>query len=213
MIEVYAARFAGEMPAKRYQDYLSGLPAAMRNKNARYRRWQDRHRHLLGGLLLAMACERFGGSSDWLYRISHTRHGRPYIEGEPLIDFNISHSGNYVMCAMAMGARLGIDIEKITRLDFEDFTDTMTKAQWDKIREAERPEQEFFRYWTLKESIIKADSRGLNIPLNEILIRDNRAAYDKNDWYLHELVIDAEYCASIAISEDNIPFRIEHVHY
>src|ERR1044072_4992363 len=139
------------------------MPEPLQEKNLKYLRWQDRHAHLFGKMLLGEALQKFGLDSTCLHTLQYNEYDRPYIPGD--IDFNISHAGEYVLCAIGRNVRLGIDIEKIHAVDFSDFENVMTDEQWKIIKNNDNPLKTFFSYWAIKESVIKADSRGLSIPL------------------------------------------------
>ncbi len=72
--------------------------------------------------------------------------------------YNLSHSGDYVMCAVELDGKteqVGCDLERIGLM-----------------RETEEERRDcFFRYWVLKESFIKATGRGMALPLNSFSIR------------------------------------------
>ena len=85
------------------------------------------------------------------------------------IFFNISHSSNYVVCAIG-DKPVGIDIEggrkgrqNLARRFFD-------RAESDWIEEAESDER-FFRIWTLKEAYGKATGRGVLDILDKIVYR------------------------------------------
>lgn len=85
-------------------------------------------------------------------------------------DVNLSHSGNYVLCAY--GDRpVGIDIERI-RPDMEKIAKRFfTEAEYEWILQQEKKEEAFVRLWTLKESYVKQIGTGLNTPLNQFEIK------------------------------------------
>jgi 4'-phosphopantetheinyl transferase len=94
-------------------------------------------------------------------------HGKPSIEG---VSFNLSHTDGLVAVAVGNGA-LGVDVE-----DSERRTDILgvcdrffAPAEVDALRAlpASAQRERFFRYWTLKESYIKARGLGLAIPLED----------------------------------------------
>ncbi len=86
----------------------------------------------------------------------------------------------------------------------------MTAEQWVMIRNSSNPLKSFFKFWAIKESIIKADGRGLSVPLNNILIT-NHIAYYENKWYLKELAIHENYCANLASSLENPAINMEYI--
>ena len=207
-IHILYAKISEELPEDVYKKCLRLLPESLRDKHFRYKRWQDRAANLYSKILLVHGLAQFGLDHTVLENIRYTEHGRPYLEYNA--DFNISHSGEYIMCAVASGTRVGIDIEEIKPVDFEDFTDLMSNDQWGKIRQSDDPLKAFFTFWAIKESIIKADGRGLSIPLNDIIITQNTAFYDTK-WYLKQLTIDDRYCASLASEHEDAQLKVEFV--
>jgi len=169
----------------------------LQESNSRYLRWQDRHSHLFGKLLLKEALKKYQiGANIW----NHVKYGafnRPHLT-LPDLDFNISHSGNFVICAIGNNIRLGIDIEENKNLDLKNFQNVMNSDQWDEINNARYPLKEFYKYWTIKESVIKADGRGFSIPLEKLSVKDNTVQYDNKLWFVQELQIANKYNAALA---------------
>ncbi len=88
----------------------------------------------------------------------------------PALSFNLSHSGSWALLAVAMEGDLGVDIEEIRSFDdFESLArNTFSPAETGallRLPEASRLEG-FFACWARKESLIKADGRGLGVPLD-----------------------------------------------
>lgn len=83
--------------------------------------------------------------------------------------FNLSHSGDYVLCAIDMEGRkdteIGCDIEKIKSVDLKIaerfFCESESKYILNQHSLAEQYEA-FYRYWVLKESYVKATKKGLS---------------------------------------------------
>jgi len=123
------------------------LPNETQQKILRYRRWQDRHAALFRRLLLKMALLEAGYPSSCLELLQFDNYNRPSIDSN--IDFNISHSGNYVLCAISRTGRIGIDIEFIKDIDINYYRNFMSNN--------EAPIRRFHDYWTIKESVMDAD--------------------------------------------------------
>lgn len=210
IIYILYTKTSKELPEEVYNKYLNYLPDSLRDQHFRYRRWQDRTANLLSRMLLIQGLQKFGLDHHSLGNINYTEYKRPYLPGK--IDFNISHSGEYKICAIGHEIRVGIDIEEIKPVNFSDFHDLMTTEQWDLIRNDRKPLKAFFKFWAIKESIIKADGRGLSIPLNEILITQN-IAYFETKWYLTELELDENYCANLASDHENPLINIEYIDF
>jgi 4'-phosphopantetheinyl transferase len=207
VINIYYSKISNNIPGILYQEYLTKLPPLLQAKNKKYLKWQDRLLHLFGQLLLLEALTEFQpgivNPFDFLY---YNTYGRPYVS--ELIDFNISHSGEYVVCAIGQHTRLGIDIEKIKPVAFTDFETVMTSDEWKIIKSSNNQTKFFFTYWVIKESVIKADSRGLSIPLRNIIIDTTHAQCSGELWYLHQLNIDSDYCTCLATDK-----KVENLHF
>lgn len=209
MIPVYLTYINFEEPLsdELYQFYLRHLPLAMQVKNGRYRRWQDRHTHLFGKLLLKYMARRYGYGDEVLDQLQYSKYDRPSLV-PPAPDFNISHTKAMVACAISdQVRRIGLDIEAYSQIDFSDFGNIHSPQQWAAIKEASNPQQAFFEYWTIKESVIKADGKGLSIPLSEIHIYPDHATQSTQTWYLKRLFIDDTVAACMAC--DRSDFEVE----
>ncbi|HLC16007.1 MAG TPA: 4'-phosphopantetheinyl transferase superfamily protein [Thermodesulfovibrionia bacterium] len=168
--------------------YFSQVPLNCQAVINRYVRWQDRQSVLLGKMLLLKALRQYMGQAASLETISRTAYGRPFI-ADCGIDFNISHSGGHVVCAITESGRVGIDIETIRSIELSDFKTFLTSKEWNAICNAEHPGDMFFSCWTKKESVMKADGKGLSIPLHQIVIEENTASVDTSLWFLYEIII------------------------
>ena len=117
--------------------------------------------------LRAILCERLGCENEDL-AFPTTEQGKPWavVAGEPApVSFNVSHSGRHGLIAVAPRGRLGIDVEELApRRNLDLLMDGM-------LGEEERGEiaslegnvqlRSFFRIWTMKEALLKAQGRGL----------------------------------------------------
>jgi len=210
MIHVLFTCFDSEIPDERREYYLRKMPESIRDKINRYVRWQDRQAGLFGKLLLLKGLTEYGGySPDCLNSLSYNDFGRPFIDSD--IDFNISHSGDYVVCAVADREKVGIDIEKIRPIVLSDFKNYMTYREWEDIAASDRQYDRFYEHWTMKESVIKAEGRGLSIPLTDIRLHQRKAAVYDTVWFLKELMLDIRYKCYLAANSEQPEFEIMEV--
>ena len=188
------------------------LPKNLSQRNDRYLQQIDRQRNLFGLLLLRMMWwKQFNQPLD-LEKIESTEFKRPYLPGS-MVDFNISHAGDFVICVLGPGVNVGIDIERKKAVDFSDFKRTMNTQQWDEINNSPDPDSKFFEFWCIKESVIKADGRGLSIPLKEIIIRSNTVSYSGNLWHIRPFMINSEHFGCIACDREFTDFQLNEVHW
>jgi 4'-phosphopantetheinyl transferase len=208
-VPVYFTILESELETKSWSALLHQLPDVLHASINRYHYWQDRHRALFGKLLLIRALKDLGHPARRLFNLQYTSHERPWLEGG--IEFNISHSGQYVLCAISDKCRLGIDIEFINNINLGDYSTVMTNSQWNSINNSQTPLREFYRLWTLKESVIKANGKGLSIPLNELETDYSTVLAEGIRWYLSELFFDEKYSAHLACSVPGIHIELKHV--
>lgn len=140
-ILILFTKFIHELPSIHKEKYITKLPNELKERNSRFVRWQDRHANLFGKLLLIEGLKQYGFEDNVLTNLKYNKYSRPYLNSE--IDFNISHSGEYVMCAISKSAKLGIDIEAIQGIDFKDFKKVMSAQQWQDINNSESPSRAF----------------------------------------------------------------------
>ncbi len=118
--------------------------------------------------LRALLCERLGCSNDRL-SFGFSRYDKPFalVDCSPTpVSFNVSHSGNHGLIALASEGRIGIDIEeRIRRRDF----DRLIEAAFGEDEQAALTGADgqdriylFFKLWTIKEALIKALGTGLS---------------------------------------------------
>src|ERR1700722_14327816 len=207
---LYTTAYQEPLPAEQFRSLLGLIPATYHESIGKYRRWQDAHAALLGKILLRTALEKAGYPSD-LSRLHYTDWKKPFLPAGP--QFNISHSGNRVVCLLGTSARIGIDIEILKPFSFDEFEQQFTPAEWAAIQIAPSPIAAFFHFWTAKESLIKADGRGLDIPLQELdLTKPNPIRLDGTCWSIHNLPLFDDYACHMAIedhSPDALPPAIE----
>jgi 4'-phosphopantetheinyl transferase len=213
MIKIYCYQFDSQLSDKEWGIYCGQLPNETQQKVLRYHRWQDRHAALFGRLLLKQALMESGYPSSCLESLKFDSYNRPSIDVH--IDFNISHSEAYVLCAISKRGRLGIDIEYIKDIDIQYYRNFMSNNEWLNIIHDKNPMNCFYHYWTVKESVMKADGRGLSIPPKDIISYSDHATVYDNEWGLRKIpVINNRYCCHLAfdnyiqLKSSSIKFKI-----
>ncbi len=191
---------------------MQELPKDLQQRNRRFVHFEDRQRNLFGLLLLKRLWRQQFQEPLYLEKLETTEFGRPYLP-QSTVDFNISHAGNYVVCALSADVRIGIDIEKKRSVDFNDFTRTMNQHQWNEINRSDDPEATFFHYWCIKESVIKLDGRGLSLPLTEILLSKEEVTYSDQIWYVKPFSLDKDHFGCLASNHPISEFTLTEVNW
>lgn len=104
--------------------------------------------------------------------------GKPYFPERPDIQFNLSHCPCGAMCVID-DRDVGCDIECISRkANFGIMDRYYNDDEQRRVRNAESPNLEFLKLWTLKESVCKCTGRGISDELPRLLMPDNLKKYE-----------------------------------
>lgn len=143
-----------------FQQLLLQFPRKFQDDISTYKHQKSAQDSLLGKLLLKYGFKKIAPTYT-LQDIQIGNRERPYIDDK--IDFNIAHSGEYIICAIVQNSRVGIDIEKHRNINVDLFTKYFNEEEWYEIQSANSKEDAFFNLWTIKESAIKYDGRGVEM--------------------------------------------------
>jgi 4'-phosphopantetheinyl transferase len=201
MVEIYSFKINNENEELFYSDLKPLISIKRQDIIKRFRKVDDAKRSILSEILIRMIImKRFKLKNEEI-NFNSNCYGKPFFNGVEDFHYNISHSGDWIICAIN-NMEIGIDIEKIQPVDFEiaeqffskeEYYDLMRKKDMDRI-------EYFYELWTLKESYIKAIGKGLSIPLNsfslsvenKIITLDNKNKENK-DFYFKQYNIDSNY--------------------
>ncbi len=160
MTEVYIAKITPLEDSERFASLLCSVREERRERIARLRMAADRRRSLAAELLLKHALSLRGIKQ---YSVSRGTYGKPCLDGIWGVYFNLSHAGEYAVCALS-DTEIGCDVERIdpqVDLAIADRFFTFDEAAWIRAAQTEEEQTErFFRLWTLKESLMKATGKG-----------------------------------------------------
>jgi 4'-phosphopantetheinyl transferase len=157
------------------QAHFHGLLCLDEQERAeRFRFERDRQTFIVSKALLRQVLSRYHPArpSDWRFALN--AFGKPRIatpSAGQVLRFNLTHTQGLVAIAVTSGREVGIDAEWVDRelawrtLAPSVFADREV-AHLESVTESEQ-RAAFFRYWTLKESYVKARGKGLSIPLKD----------------------------------------------
>jgi 4'-phosphopantetheinyl transferase len=200
MIEVFASRLSDATSHEMVclDDLLPFLSRGKREKIIRFLHRDDALRSLLGEWMIrTLVRERLGLRGNEIV-IETDAFGKPYLSNRGDFHFNIAHSGNWVVCAIAEHP-VGIDVEKMRPIEEDVVISVLTKEEHDEYLSKSGCERlgYFYEMWTLKESIVKAAGMGLSLPLDEVRVRNGplsiTAEVRHARYYLRKYSIDEDY--------------------
>ena len=155
-----------------------------------------------------------------LVKIGRRRKGKPYSNDDPGLYFNMSTSGKLAVFAFSRDSEVGIDIERIRPLpDLDDmirrnFTDS--EIRFINTKPEERISR-FFRFWTVKESYLKAigegmrlrpDSLEFSIEKDRIRQLSVKGVFEQEDWNFKEFSPAMDYVGAITYGRDKAEIRL-----
>ena len=180
-IKVYVADVGQLMDEKLFQHLYKCVSAGRREKVDRMRLDKDKRLSLGAGALLESALAAEGVEDCTMVS---TQNAKPCLAHRNDIHFNISHSGTKVMCAIS-DCDIGCDVEQITNIDMEIARRFFFSEEYEalmKCRDIDTRNKLFFRYWTLKESFMKATGLGFTLPLNQfcVILGGSKASVKQN---------------------------------
>ena len=153
------------------------------------------HEYLLGRVLLRrLLAERLHCRADAL-TFGIGAHGKPTLLSH-CWQFNLSHSGEWLVIALCEEGPLGVDIEMGLRhrpiLPLAKRFYAPSEYQWLSAQPREEQHSAFYRLWSRKEAVLKAHGDGISAGLDKICFlpeqawqlnnhHDNRH-YEIRDW-------------------------------
>ncbi len=197
---LYAACVTELSDESLYAAACERVSEARREKAERLRFEKDKRLSVGAELLLRYALRPVGVEE---LSFAYGEYEKPCLQGRS-IHFNLSHSGEWVLCAVG-GCELGCDIEQLAPVNLKIAKRFFAPDEYEDIAAAPTPEEQrerFFRYWTLKESFMKATGLGLRLPMNEFSIRRGekiavRQSVDERDYVFREYSDIDGYCCAL----------------
>ena len=204
-----------------------------RERIRKFRYRKDAKSSIVGRLLLRLWASLAFKIPSNQFEFTRTDRGRPKLKFalDQGWDFNVSHAGNFtVFVAQTSVDSIGVDVmglndkrfersdEKIQEF-FRIMNKQFTQSEWDQIKSSQNPLATFFRFWTLKESFLKAHGDGLAWDLQRLnfdvkssdlfqskIFRESVLSIDGNldqNWIFEEAIIDSEHCISTALKNSS----------
>lgn len=222
MLKIFYIKLTGgvflERPAEWYKPYVDESTYVSALK---FRSDKVRVTKLAGEWLVRRLLGRFWNLGRADFTIIRGEHGKPYVSGRTGVYFNISHSGDYVVCVLS-DSEVGVDIEKIgvARMNVaRRFFHPLEVCRLESL-EGECRSDLFFNYWAVKESFLKYTGSGLSCPLSSFEVRfsetgislyrsdavwSDGSASGTTPLYIRECRIDAGYKCFVTSDQETEP--------
>lgn len=209
-LEIFFIDITKELSTSIYKQCLELMPIEKINRLNRFRFEDDKKRSMYGEVMARIIFMKRLSLTNEHLKIVTNEYGKPYFENILSLHFNISHSGRYVICGIS-NMEIGVDVEEI-KLFHEDIVKRFfTKEEYVSFSNLEKEvaKRKFYIYWTLKESYVKYQGKGLMIPLDSFSIQPSGDHYqvlseqktEEIRLYSHEL--DTTYMIGAAFQKSD----------
>jgi 4'-phosphopantetheinyl transferase len=216
MLQIFAVQMKERMSRAAFNRLLSESSIERQTKVQRFLKYEDAARSLIGDRLAREVIAMHNGLSIFDIHFEVDRYGKPHVMNlkEPIY-FNVSHSGEWIVCAIDV-LPVGIDVEKIKPIDLQitlPYFSGQERGQLMSIPLEQRLAY-FFELWTMKESYIKAEGKGLSIPLNSFTIKKSGSSSELimddrlSDYHLKQYDIAAAYKLAVCSKRDVFPKHV-----
>ena len=153
------------------QQALSQLPDWRREQALRFRHRQGQIECAFSYLMLCEGLRKeYGITLQPHFLIGE--HGKPALLEYSHIHFNMSHCKAGIAVALS-DAPIGIDIERIGRMNDSLARHVLNATEYEQVMAAPNPEQEFTKFWTMKEAVAKLTGQGITDDLKQLLFKYN----------------------------------------
>ena len=122
---------------------------------------QDKINSVVGCVMRKLIIKKLYGINFIDQNIAFGEKGKPYLMNHDNIHFNVSHSGEYVVCAVH-SKPIGVDIQEIVQFNDKIARYMFTNEEYNSIKTCEDKDVKFTRLWSEYEAKCKLIGCGVS---------------------------------------------------
>lgn len=183
--------------AQSFERSLQLLPPERREYALHFKQPDDQKRSALAWLLLAYGLRKEYGM-EAVPKFQKAASGKPFFPGAHMPFFNLSHSGDFVGCALHY-QKIGLDIQKITEPRDSLIRRVCTQDELASLTSS----QDFCRIWAMKESAVKLTGEGIIGNFRDVL-----TLHPDMHTYTFPLENEAGFLAYSVFADAELPIKI-----
>ncbi|MFD1773336.1 4'-phosphopantetheinyl transferase family protein [Paenibacillus rhizophilus] len=222
MVEVYALPLPHEDGFQKNMELCGYVSSEKNTRIQRMASKKDALRILWADLLIrVLIMDKYKLKNEEISFITNP-YGKPVFEGDPSFAFNLSHSGNWIVAAVAeQGQWIGVDIEEIRPIELDIAERFFAPAEYRHLITESKSRQlgYFYDLWTLKESYLKATGAGLTLPLDSFAIHKDRESgtisisqtHSAHAFFFRQYDVDPSYKLSVCSTEEGFAAAVKRV--
>ncbi len=199
------------------QSYRRMLSPDEDERAVRFLSPKHRRRFIRARAVMRIILSRYIGVAADKIAFAYGAKGKPELSsemGRPDINFNLSHSTDVAILAVAQNLRVGVDIEGVNpELAIDDLAERFFSAgEVRRLRELPVAQRvnEFYACWTRKEAYTKAVGGGLSVPLDSFevafgprvpaaLLGATPLPDEANCWSIYDIAVPQGYRAAVSV--------------
>lgn len=217
MLQTYAVKIT-DFPLTYLDALYDKLPTERTTKLQRFHQLADTLRAVTGDILTRVVLSEILHKPTYALNFTWDFYGKPSLNGgEEQIGFNISHAGDWVALVVSSSQQVGVDIEVIKMAELGIAQRFFTDEEYASIisrSEKDNQSLHFYEIWTAKESYVKAEGKGLSIPLDSFsTVTDKELARVKTiedkSWFFQRFMLDQNYLITTCVDVDELCEEIE----
>ena len=151
---VYVMRNSQSVGTATFQYLMQFIPEEKKERILQQRVKQNADNMLVGAVLAKYMLLKYFQIPFPNQYISYGRYGKPYLRDYPNVYFNISHSGQFVACAVS-DRPIGVDIQIIISYRRDVAKRVFNPEELLQIEASPDRSAEFTKLWTQKEAYLK----------------------------------------------------------
>ena len=156
--------------------------------------------------------------------INKTKQGKPFLADYPEFAFNLSHSAEQLLVAVAWNCRVGVDVEhyksrvNLIGLVNKCFAEA-EMSYWNQLPDNEK-NQAFYRFWTRKEAFVKATGHGIVLGLDQCVVNPEKPVEfisvpmqcgKASIWSIQDLELGEGACGAIVSDKKLKDISLKHL--
>lgn len=158
--KIYLVKVDCQIDEKLFQYLLKYVQPEKKERILKQRIKQNANNMIIGEILAKIIIKKTFGIDIAKQNFAYTGYGKPYLLNYPDVHFNISHSGEYVACAVS-DTPVGVDIQKIGEYNLEVAKRVCNEKELEQIENSSDKESGFTKLWTQKEAALKMHGTGI----------------------------------------------------
>lgn len=158
--EIYLVKVNSPIDENTFQYLLKFVQTEKQERILKQKIKQSSDNMLIGEILAKVVIKKTFGIDIAKQEFNYTEYGKPYLINFSDVHFNISHSGEYVACAVS-DKPVGVDIQKIGEYNCDVAKRVCNEKELVQIENSSDKASEFTKLWAQKEAVLKMYGTGI----------------------------------------------------